>query len=80
MEMTMDEAIKLIQEDIDDESVDWDTPLGEAYKMSFEALKLLKAADFSGGAHTFKGKSVEQCVLIPKDKVAAGPFADLLKE
>lgn len=40
--MTLDEAIKLIQEDIDDKSIDWDTPLGEAYKMSFEALKRVK--------------------------------------
>jgi hypothetical protein len=38
--MTLDEAIRLIQDDINDESVDWNTPLGEAYKLSFEALKL----------------------------------------
>lgn len=41
--MTTTEAIRLIQKDIDDEDVDWDSPLGEAYKMSFEALKDLKA-------------------------------------
>ena len=37
--MTTQEALKLIQQDIDDEKVDWDSPLGEAYKLSFEALK-----------------------------------------
>jgi len=37
--MNIDKAIKLIQLDIDDEDVDWDTLLGEAYKLSFEALK-----------------------------------------
>lgn len=39
--MTIDEAVKLIQADIDDEDVDWDSPLGRAYKLSFEALKLI---------------------------------------
>jgi len=37
--MTIDEAIKLIQVDIDDENVEWDSPLGRAYKLGFEALK-----------------------------------------
>ena len=37
--MTINEAIKLIQADIDDEDVEWDSPLGEAYKLGFEALK-----------------------------------------
>jgi len=37
--MTIDEAIKLIQADIDDDDVDWNSPLGEAYKLGFEALK-----------------------------------------
>lgn len=40
--MTLEEAIKLIQADIDDEHVDWDSPLGTAYKISFEALKRLQ--------------------------------------
>lgn len=40
--MTKDKAIKLIQKDIDDEDVDWDSPLGSAYKLSFEALKRCK--------------------------------------
>ncbi|GAI63967.1 unnamed protein product, partial [marine sediment metagenome] len=34
---------KLIQADIDDEDVEWDSPLGRAYKLSFEALKRLVA-------------------------------------
>ena len=37
--MNLDKAIELIQSDIDDESVDWNTRLGHAYKLSFEALK-----------------------------------------
>jgi len=40
----LDEALKLIQADLDDEDVDWDTPLGSAYKLSFEALKTIIAA------------------------------------
>lgn len=43
MDITLNEAIELIQKDIDDKSVDWDSPLGRAYKMSFEALKRIKA-------------------------------------
>jgi len=39
MAISIGKAIKLIQADIADESVDWNSPLGEAYKMSFEALK-----------------------------------------
>ncbi|MBA7642046.1 hypothetical protein ES703_49732 [subsurface metagenome] len=41
--MTLEEVIKLIQADIDDEDVEWDSPLGRAYKLSFEALKRHKA-------------------------------------
>ncbi len=41
--ITINEAIKLIQTDIDDESVEWDSPLGRAYKLGFEALKSVKA-------------------------------------
>lgn len=37
--MIIDEAIELIQKDIDDENIDWDSPLGRAYKLSFEALR-----------------------------------------
>jgi len=40
--MTIDEAIKLIQADIDEQNVEWDSPLGIAYKLSFEALKRQK--------------------------------------
>jgi len=46
MTMTIDEAIRLIQEDIGDEDVDWNSPLGEAYKLSFEALKVLSKRPF----------------------------------
>jgi len=42
--MTIDEAIKLIQGDIDNEDVEWDSPIGRAYKLSFEALKRCKRA------------------------------------
>lgn len=42
--MRLDEAIGLIQADIEDEDVDWDSPLGEAYKLSFEALKRCREA------------------------------------
>ncbi|KKK97625.1 hypothetical protein LCGC14_2650870 [marine sediment metagenome] len=37
--MKLEKAIELIQKDIDDPSVDWDTRLGYAYKLSFEALR-----------------------------------------
>ncbi len=40
--MKIDEALQLIQADINDKDVDWDSPLGKAYKLSFEALKQLK--------------------------------------
>jgi len=40
--MTIDEAIKLIKKDVDDEDVEWNSPLGEAYKLSFEALRQIK--------------------------------------
>lgn len=46
--MKLDEAIDLIQEDIDDEDVEWDSPLGEAYKLSFEALKFWKTLRDNG--------------------------------
>ncbi len=46
--MTIDEAIKLIQSDIDDQEVDWDTPLGGAYKLSLEALKFIKGLHDTG--------------------------------
>ena len=42
--MKIDKAIELIQKDIDDKDVDWNSPLGKAYKMSFEALKRLQEA------------------------------------
>jgi hypothetical protein len=80
MEMTMDEAIDQLESFHSWFGLDFGEKDLAAIQMGVEALKLIKAADFSGGAHTFKGKSVEQCVLIPKDQVAAGPFADLLKE
>jgi len=48
--MTIDEAIKLIQEDADDEDVNWDSPLGRAYKLSFEALKEVKKARYGDPA------------------------------
>jgi hypothetical protein len=41
--MTLDEAIILIQADMDDEDVDWNSQLGRAYKLSFEALKRILA-------------------------------------
>lgn len=41
--MVPGEGIKLIQSDIDDKTVDWDSPLGQAYKLSFEALKTVQA-------------------------------------
>lgn len=41
--MKLEEATELIQKDIDDKDVDWDSPLGKAYKLSFEAVKRLKA-------------------------------------
>lgn len=37
--MKLEKAIELIQSDINDEDVDWNSPLGKAYKLSFEALK-----------------------------------------
>jgi len=40
--MNLPKAIELIQLDIEDENVNWNTPLGEAYKLSFEALKRVK--------------------------------------
>ncbi len=42
--MKIEKAIKLIQADIDDGDVEWDSPLGEAYKLSFEALKEIERA------------------------------------
>ncbi|GAI91505.1 unnamed protein product [marine sediment metagenome] len=46
---TLKEAVKLIQADIDDEDVEWDSPLGRAYKLSFEALKRIKTYRLSKG-------------------------------
>lgn len=40
--MKLEKALKLIQADIDDKDVEWDSQLGEAYKLSFEALKCRK--------------------------------------
>ncbi len=40
--MTIAEAIKLIRADVDDEDVEWISPLGKAYKLSFEALKRVR--------------------------------------
>ena len=37
--MTLKEALVLAQEDINDISVDWDSPLGEIYKLLIEAGK-----------------------------------------
>lgn len=37
--MRLDKAIEQIQADVNNEDVDWDSPLGRAYKLSFEALK-----------------------------------------
>jgi len=42
--MNLEEAIKLIQADIDDEDVEWDSPLGRAYKLGIEALKAVRSA------------------------------------
>ena len=37
--MTINEAVRLIQADINDESAEWNSPLGDAYRLGFEALK-----------------------------------------
>ncbi len=37
--MKTKEALQLIQEDRDNEDINWDSPLGRAYLLSFEALK-----------------------------------------
>lgn len=50
-----------------------------AIGLGIGALKLLKSADISGGPHTFKGKTVEDCIFIRKADLAAGPLAFLLK-
>ncbi len=44
--MELTEAIRLIQEDINDVKVDWKCPLGQAYKLSFEALKRHRDRDY----------------------------------
>ena len=41
--ITIKKAIEIIQLDIDDESIDWTSPLGKAYKIAFEALKRITA-------------------------------------
>lgn len=50
----------------------------DALKLSVEGLKLLKSADLEGGPHTFKGRSVEECIFIRKADLQAGPLAVLL--
>ncbi len=40
--MNVNDAIKLIRANIKDEKVEWDSPLGRAYKLSFEALKRVR--------------------------------------
>ena len=53
--MTLDKAIELIQADIDDEAIEWDSPLGRAYKLSFEALKRTKKErEIQGGLYNFE--------------------------
>lgn len=39
--MKLEEAKKLIQAEIDDEDLDWESPLGEAYHLAFEAVKVV---------------------------------------
>jgi hypothetical protein len=80
MEMTMDEAIAQLESFHSWFGLDFGEKDLAAIQRGVEALKLLKAADFSGGAHTFKGKTVEQCIFIRRADLEAGPFADLLKE
>ena len=47
--MRLDKARTLIEADIDDEDVEWNSPLGEAYKLSFEALKRIMENRRDGG-------------------------------
>ncbi|MBA7532640.1 hypothetical protein ES705_24866 [subsurface metagenome] len=48
--MTLDKAIELIKADIGNEDIDWGSPLGEAYTLSFEALLRIqdRRADSNG--------------------------------
>ncbi|MBA7589021.1 hypothetical protein ES708_31094 [subsurface metagenome] len=79
MAITIDEAIQSLERDTASFSPLAIPDVIEAEKLGIEALKLLSSADFSGGAHTFKGQSVEECIFIRKSDLEAGPFADLLK-
>lgn len=76
----MDEAIKTLDDYMNCEGDTEPVTLDSAIIMSLEALKLLSSADFGGGAHTFKGQSVERCIFIRRSDLEAGPFANLLKE
>lgn len=42
--MNIEKAIEIIQADINDKDVDWDSLLGRAYKLSFEALRRMQDA------------------------------------
>lgn len=37
--MKLKKAIELIHAEIDDDTLDWESPIGEAYHLAFEALK-----------------------------------------
>lgn len=76
--MTIDEATEELEIGVKAAEESNFTKGQEAMKLGIEALKLLKAADIEGGMHTFKGESVEQCILIRKSDLEAGPFASLL--
>lgn len=80
MKISIDEAIELLTRRQKGTDPLYLPKLSEAEALGIEALKLLSSADFSGGAHTFKGKSVEQCIFIRISDLEAGPFADLLKK
>lgn len=60
--MKLKKACELIQEDIDDEDIDWDSPLGKAYKLSFEALTRQRDREhitFSGMLMPLAGETPE---------------------
>jgi len=76
--MTIDEAIKILEALYKGGLSPSHPNPKEAFKLGIEALKLLKLADVEGGAHTFKGKSVEDCILIRKSDVSAGLAGTLL--
>jgi hypothetical protein len=79
VKITVDEAIKQLESFHSWFGLDFGDKDLAAIQKGTEALKLISLADFSGGAHTFKGKTVEQCIFIKRSDVEAGPFADLLK-